>query len=136
MHILQIAIYTKPFKWQVWLLILATIPFIAMATFTSTKIDPSLTIAEKNRQFGLYKDSFSYSLGAFSSQGKISALLAIEFDIMAKQFSSSSRNCLFELINSLQCYELTRKCSPPVLILVSSLTYTVTLGLYISIFGI
>ena len=59
-----------------------------MATFTSTKIDPSLTGAEKKREFGLYKDSFLYSLGAFLSQGKNLALLAIVFDIMAKQFSS------------------------------------------------
>ena len=53
-----------------------------MATFTSTKIDPSLTGAEKNREFGLYTDSFLYSLGAFLSQGKILTLLPMEFYIM------------------------------------------------------
>ena len=43
-----------------------------------------------------------------------------------KMFSKSlPRNCLFEHINSLQCYELTRRCSPLPLMLASPLTYAV-----------
>ena len=40
-------------------------------------------------------------------------------------FTSLSRNCLFDGINSLQCYELTRRCRPLHLMLISPLTFAV-----------
>ena len=68
--ILQIAIYLKPFKLNVWLLILATIPFCALAVFAIVRLSPVLLRKQQRTDFGLFEDSILFSFGALFAQGR------------------------------------------------------------------
>ena len=68
--ILQIAIYLKPFKLDVWLLILATIPFGGLVVFSITRLSPALQWKKARMEFEVFTNSILFSFGALFAQGK------------------------------------------------------------------
>ena len=70
--VLQIAIYLKPFKLNVWLPILATIPFGGIVIFIITKLSPTITWMKRRTEYGLFQNSLLFSFGALFTQGMLS----------------------------------------------------------------
>ncbi len=74
MIFLQILIYWKPYRWQVWIPLVFSIPSVALVAWMVAKADPEPE-RHGNIYFADFINSFLYFFGAFFTQGRYFAFI-------------------------------------------------------------
>ena len=62
--------YLSPFKWDVWMCIVLSIPFMGMVIWLITKFSPYYSPSEIGRGLAKLDNAMLYALGSIFSQGK------------------------------------------------------------------